>query len=164
MSEGIATDVAVGDKVRVHFHPPNPMQSFCEGVVSRVDVTAPEGRFFVVEVTHEIILDQEHRVRPGFQDYVRYECRNDFPGRIEILSTAEQTAVSEPLPTVPEAQEVIAQETDEPLSAELDVYSGPEIEQIPEAETKSEETPVDVEPQPAKKQSGLLATLFGWKK
>src|SRR5215203_1908609 len=96
MSEGIATDVAVGDKVRVHFHPPNPMQSFCEGVVSRVDVTAPEGRFFVVEVTHEIILDQEHRVRPGFQDYVRYECRNDFPGRIEILSTSEQEMASSP--------------------------------------------------------------------
>jgi hypothetical protein len=164
MTEGVATEVAVEDKVRIHFRPPYPMKSFCEGVVSRVDVTAPEGRFFVVEVTHEIILDQEHRVHPGFQDYVRYECRNDFPGRIEILSTAEQTAVSEPLPTVPEAQEVIAQETDEPLSAELDVHSGPEIEQIPEAETRSEETPVDVEPQPAKKQSGLLATLFGWKK
>jgi hypothetical protein len=164
MAEGAGSKVAVGDQVRVHFHPPNPMKSFCEGVVSRVDVTAPEGRFFVVEVTHEIILDQEHRVRPGFQDYVRYECRNDFPGRVEILSTAEQTMASEPLPTAPEAQEVIAQETDEPLSAELDVYSGSEIEQIPEAETRSEETPVDVEPQPANKQSGLLATLFGRKK
>jgi hypothetical protein len=36
MPEVVATEVAVGDKVRVHFHPPNPMQSFCEGVVRRV--------------------------------------------------------------------------------------------------------------------------------
>ena len=70
MAEVAGSKVAVGDKVRVHFHPPYPMQSFCEGVVSRVDVTAPKGRFFVVEVTHETILDQEHRVHPGFQDYV----------------------------------------------------------------------------------------------
>jgi hypothetical protein len=58
MTEIVATDVAVGDQVRVHFHPPNPMQSFCEGTVSRVDVIAPEGRFFVVDVTHEVILDR----------------------------------------------------------------------------------------------------------
>src|SRR5687768_11448060 len=90
MSEVAGLKVAAGDQVRVHFHPPNPMKSFCEGVVSRVDVTTPEGRFFAVEVRHEVILDREHRIRPGFQDFVRYECRNDFPGRIEILSTAEQ--------------------------------------------------------------------------
>jgi hypothetical protein len=164
MSEVVTTEIAVGDQVRVHFHPPNPMKSFCDGVVRRVDVAAPEGRFFVVEVTHEVILDREHPVRRGFRDFVRYECHNDFPGRIEVLSTAEQTTVSEPLPMTPEAQDVIDQKADEPLSAELDVHSGPEIEQIPEAETSSEETPVDVEPQPANKQSGLFATLFGRKK
>ena len=31
--------IAVGDEVRVHFHPPGAMKSYCEGVVSRVDVT-----------------------------------------------------------------------------------------------------------------------------
>ncbi len=81
-------EVTIGDKVRVQFHPPNPMRSFCEGVVSRVNVPTPEGRVFVVDVTYEIILDREHRTRPGFQDYVRYECQNDFPDRIEILATA----------------------------------------------------------------------------
>jgi hypothetical protein len=35
-----------------------------------VDVVTPEGRSFVVEVTHEVILDREHRIRPGFQDYL----------------------------------------------------------------------------------------------
>ena len=156
--------IAVGDQVRVHFHPPYPMQSFCEGVVSRIDVTTREGRFFVVDVMHEVILDREHSIRRGFQDYVRYDCHSDFPGRIEVLSTAERTMVSEPLPVALEAQEVTDQEADEPLSAEPDVHSGPETEQIPEAETRTEEAPVDAEPQPASKQNGLLATLFGRKK
>src|SRR4029078_1535736 len=80
--------IAMGDEVRVHFHPPGPMKSFTEGVVSRVNVTTPEGRFFVVEVTHEVLLDREHRIRRGFPDFVRYECRNAFPGRIEVLSAA----------------------------------------------------------------------------
>src|SRR5215217_6770875 len=105
MSEMLMTEVAVGDEVRVHFHPPGPWTSFFEGVVRRVNVTAPEGGFFVVEVGHEVILDREHRVRPGFHDYVRYECRNDFPGRIEILSAAarevEREAVSDPVGTEP---------------------------------------------------------------
>jgi hypothetical protein len=156
--------IAVGDQVRVHFHPPYPTRSFCEGTVSRVDVTTCEGRFFVVDVMHEVILDREHPIRRGFQDFVRYECPTDFPGRIEVLSTAEQSMASEPLPTAPEAQKVIGQEADDPLSAELDVRSGPEIEQIPEAGIRPEETPVDVEPEPANKQGGLLATLFRRKK
>jgi hypothetical protein len=50
MAEVVMTEVAVGGKVRVHFHPPGSMRSFSEGVVRRVDVTTPQGRFFVVEV------------------------------------------------------------------------------------------------------------------
>jgi hypothetical protein len=86
----LMTEVAVGGQVRVQFHPPLPLRSFCERVVKRVDVTTSEGRVFVVKVTHEVNLDREHRIRPGFQDYIRYECRNDFPDRIEMLSTAAQ--------------------------------------------------------------------------
>jgi hypothetical protein len=164
MAETSVLKIAIGDQVRVHFHPPYPMQSFCEGMVSRIDVTTREGRFFVVDVAHEVILDREHPIRRGFQDFIRYGCPNDFPGRIEVLSTAEQTTVSEPLPTAPKAQEIIDQEAGEPLSTEPDVYSGPKIEQTSEPESRSEEGPVDVEPQPANQQSGLLATLFGRKK
>jgi hypothetical protein len=80
------------------------------------------------------------------------------------FSTAEQTTVSEPVPTAPGAQEVIDQGADELLPAAPDVHAGPEIEPVPKAETNCEENPVDVEPQPANKQSGLLATLFGRKK
>jgi hypothetical protein len=109
MPETSVMRIVIGDQVRVHFHPPYPMQSFCEGTVSRVDVTTREGRFFVVDVNHEVILDREHPIRRGFQDFVRYACPSDFPGRIEVLSTAEQTRVSEPLPTALGAQEVTDQ-------------------------------------------------------
>ena len=50
----------------------------------------------MVEVRNEVILDQPHRIRPGFPDFVRYECQNDFPGRIELLSTAEQNVERNP--------------------------------------------------------------------
>jgi hypothetical protein len=116
MSETLTMKIAVGDEVRVHFHPPGSMKSFCEGVVSRVDVTAPEGRFFVVDVTHEVILDREHYIRPDFQDYVRYECQNDFPGRVEVLSTAVQDAGSKhaPVSMATEAPEKAAHDISEP--------------------------------------------------
>src|SRR5829696_10054479 len=143
MSQTSVMRIVVGDQVRVHFHPPYPMQSFCEGTVSRVDGSAPEGGFFVVDVTHEVILDREHPIRRGFRDFVRYECPNDFPGRIEVLSTAGQTMVSDALPMAREAQEVIDQKADEPLSTEPDVYSGPKIERTTEPETSSEEIPVN---------------------
>lgn len=44
------------------------MNRFCEGLVTRVDLAAPEGRFFVVEVMNEVILDREHRIRPSFEE------------------------------------------------------------------------------------------------
>jgi hypothetical protein len=159
----VATEVAVGDQVRVHFHPPGAWKSFSEGVVRRVDVTTQAGRFFVLEVAHEVILDREHRIRPNFQDYVRYECRNDFPGRIEILSTAGQNVERSPASDVMlvEPPEEPKHEADEQHSGELDVYSEPEIEQRLEAEINSEPAPVDVEPQPVRKQGGLLSALFG---
>ena len=94
----VVTEVAVGDEVRVHFHPPGPMKSFFEGVVRRAELAGSEGRFFTVEVTYEVILDRGHRIRPGFHDYVRSECPSDFPGRIEILSTATQDGEAEPAP------------------------------------------------------------------
>jgi len=160
--EAAELKIEVSAEVRVHFHPPGAMRSFSEGVVSRVDVTTREGRFFVIDVMHEVILDREHPIRRGFQDFVRYDCLTDFPGRIEVLSTAEQTI--EPPPTAPKEQEVVDQGANEPLSTELDVQSGPKIEQIPEAEIGSEETPVAVEPPLTHKEGGLLATLFGRKK
>src|SRR5215218_7908149 len=98
MSEVTALEIVVGSKVRVHFHPPGSMKSFFEGVVRRVNVASAEGRYFTVEVTYEVILDREHRIRPGFHDYVRYECRNDFPGRIEVLPATAQEVEPTPDP------------------------------------------------------------------
>jgi hypothetical protein len=170
MDEVMTTEVAVADKVRVHFHPPGPMKSFFEGVVRRVDVTTPNGCYFVVEVTHKIILDREHRVGPGFQDYVRYEDRNDFLGRIEVLSAIAQEADREPAPVqtavqpLEEAEREAEQETHEPHSFELEVQSEPEIVPASEAEANVEPVQVDVEPQPARKPRRLVAVLFGQKR
>jgi hypothetical protein len=163
MGELVTTELAVGDEVRIHFHPPGLMKSFCEGVVSRVDVKSPEGRFFVVEVNHEVILDREHRIRPGFKDYVLYECRNDFPGRIEVLSAAAQEVGGEPAPDaiMTELPEESKQEADEPHRVELEIYSDPDTVEVREAATSFEQTQVYVERQPAHKPRGLLATLFG---
>jgi hypothetical protein len=38
-----AIRVTIGDKVRVHYHPPGERKGFIEGVVSRVDVTTRRG-------------------------------------------------------------------------------------------------------------------------
>ena len=163
MSEVMTTEIAVGDQVRVHFHPAGAWKSFSEGVVRRVDVITQAGRFFVPEVRHEVILDREHRIRPGLQDFVLYECRNDFPGRIEILSTAsqdvERDSASHQLPEEPpeEPQHEVAEQH----AAEVDVQSQPETERIPEAEAISEPDRVDVEPQPVRKQGSLRSPLFG---
>jgi hypothetical protein len=166
MSEVVATAIAVGDQVRVHFHPPNPMKSFSEGVVRRVDVTTQAGRFFVLEVRNEVLLDQPHRIRPGFPDYVRYECRNDFPGRIEILSTAEQDVERNPTsdPILGEPPEEPKHEAEEQQAFEPEAWKEHEVELKSGAETDPEPLQVRVEHQPVRRQSGLFAAWFGRKK
>lgn len=84
--------IAIGDEVRVHYHPPGETMSFAEGIVSRVDVATLRGRVFVIDVTYEVILDREQPVKPGYRNSVFYERAEDFPGRIERLSTARQRA------------------------------------------------------------------------
>ena len=167
MSEVAELEIAVGDQVRVHFHPPGWMRSFCEGMVSRVDVITPEGRFFAVEVTREVILDRKHNIS-GFEDYVRYECRNDFPGRIEILPTATQEVEREPAldPISVKPMVESEQEANEQHQVELEVHSEPEIVQAPETEAEANVEPlqVDVESQPARKPRGLIGALFGRKR
>ena len=165
MADVVVSEIAVGDRVRVHLHPAGPWKSFSEGVVRRVDVTTQAGRFFVLEIRNEVILDQPHRIRPGSPDYVQYECRNDFPGRIEVLSTTEQNLERNPeadlLPGEPpeEPQHEVAEQH----TAEVEVQSQCESESIPE-EANSEPVQIDVEPPPVRRQGGLLAALFGRKK
>jgi hypothetical protein len=166
MSEVVATEIAVGDEVRVHFHPPGPWKSFSEGVVRRVDVTTLAGRFFVLEVAHEVLLDQPHRIRPGFLDYVPYECRNDFPGRIEILSTAQQDVERNPASDMMlvEPPEVPKHEAEEQQAFEPETRQEPEVELKSGAEADPEPLQVQVEHQPVRRQSGLFAAWFGRKK
>ncbi len=85
--------IVVGDRVRVHFHPPGRTMSFVEGVVGRVAATASEGTLIVIDVTREVILDRERPVRRGYQEYILYEHWSDFPGQIEMLPSIEQERV-----------------------------------------------------------------------
>jgi hypothetical protein len=117
----------------------------------------------VLEVRNEILLDQPHRVRRDFHDYVPYECRNDFPGRIEVLTIADQNAEKEPAsaPILLVAPDAPAQEVDEQPLGELVLHSELEAEETPEAEIVSEPPQVDVELQPVRRQRGLFSALFG---
>jgi hypothetical protein len=165
MVETLAQKIAVGDQVRVHFHPPGPWKSFSEGVVKRVDVTTQAGRFFVLEVRNEVLLDQPHRIRPGSQDFVRYESQDDFPGRIEILSTADQDVKREPVPSLAaEAPEAVAQKVYEQQVLQADAGQESESEPTAEAEADAEPHRVHLEHQPVRNQGGLMAALFGRKK
>jgi hypothetical protein len=145
MSDALMMKIAVGDEVRVHFHPPGSMKSFSEGVVKRVDVTTEEGRFFVMEVTHEVILDREHRIKPGFQDYVRYEGQNDFPGPVEILSTAEQGGMENDAPS---------------RGIGLKPGEVPD-ETAQEQDAGHDQHVVHLERQEVRRTEGLIAALFG---
>jgi hypothetical protein len=98
--------IAVGDVVRIHYHPPGQTKSFVEGVVSRADVTTELGQMFVIDVTSDVIYDREQPFRPGYQDYILYQPRQDFPGRIELLPRIEE-AESEDVagsPSSPESE------------------------------------------------------------
>ena len=70
MSEAKATRLAIGDEVRVHFHPPGSWKSFSEGVVRRVDVTTQAGRFFVLAVRNDIKPENSKHI---FIDVARHE-------------------------------------------------------------------------------------------
>jgi hypothetical protein len=129
-----------------------------------VDVTTQAGRFFVLEVKSEVLLDQPHRIRPDFHDYVQYECQNDFPGRIEVLSAAPDTEqeLALDLPLM-DPREETTQEASEPPPVNAQTHSGTAVEQIPEAEIVAKPTQVEIEHQPAPARAGLIATLFGRK-
>jgi hypothetical protein len=164
MSEMLIPRIAVGDEVRVHFHPPGPWRSFSEGVVKQVNVITPEGRFFVLEVRNEVLFDKPHRIMPNFRDYIRYECRNDFSGRIEVLTTAEPNVEKEPTSAQPPVKcpGGPTQAAEEQHLGELDVRRwNPETERMPELEVNYEPAQVDVGSQPIRKQRGLLAALLG---
>ncbi len=118
----------------------------------------------MLEVRNEVLLDQPHRIRSDFHDYVQYESRNDFPGRIEVLSTAGQDVEREPASTplsVLEAPEGSMREAGEQHLGGLDVSSEAKVEPASEEGAGHEPTQGDVEPQPVRTQGGLLSALFG---
>ncbi|KLK92591.1 hypothetical protein AA309_12845 [Microvirga vignae] len=144
MSEKLLMQIAVGDEVRVHFHPPVPMKSFVEGAVSRIDETVSQGPMIVVDVTHQVILDREAPIRRGHQDYILYERWNDFPEQIEVLSTRKEVDRASTPDQTPQSK------SDEPNEAVLR-----------EPENASERLQVQVERQDVPRRGGLIAAIFG---
>ncbi|WP_134495131.1 hypothetical protein [Microvirga pakistanensis] len=143
MSEMPYVKIAVGDSVRIHFHPPVPMESFVEGTVSRLDETVLHGPLIVVDVSRQVILDRTSPIRAGHRDYILYEHWNDFPGQIEVQSTTDEQAEGEL------TREPILQELDESAQA-----VGRALENAPEP------LHVQVERQDAARRGGLIHTLF----
>ena len=154
--------IAVGDAVRVHYHPPGPRQSFVEGVVSRVEVSTLRGRVFVVDATYEVILDREQPIKDGYQNYVLYERWEEFPGRIEVLSEAQQEPGRAPEQGWETEGEHQPEHELEPTS-----QPGPEVEATPEPDSepqlKAEPEPlqIEVEHQDTPERSNLITALFG---
>jgi hypothetical protein len=145
MSETLPMKIAVGDEVRVHFHPPVPMKSFVEGAVSRIDETVPQGPLIVVDVTHQVILDREVPIRRGHQDYILCQRWNDFPEQIEVLSTGKQEVER-------------ASSPDQTPQSKLDE---PNEVVMPEPENASERLQVQVERQDVPWSGGVIAAIFG---
>jgi hypothetical protein len=128
----------------VHYHPPGLRQSFAEGVVSRVEVTTLRGRGFLIDTTREVILGREQAVKSGHQNFVLYERPDDFSGRIEMLSQAEQ-------PVEPKPEE-------EPPP---DPEPQPRAEPATEDDRLHEHEPNDEEHQPARRLGNVLSAVFG---
>ena len=128
--------LAIGDKVRVHYHPANPKQSYVEGVVSRIEVPTLRGLVFVITVTYEMVFDREQPISPTYQNYVLYERRDEFPGRIEVLSRAEMEppSRSEPLLEQTAASEDNLVETEPTSERAID----PEADQVPTPDQEQE--------------------------
>jgi hypothetical protein len=112
--------VSIGDKVRVHYHPPGERKSFAEGMVRRVAVTTTAGRGFLIDITHHVVLGREQPVKSGYQHYVLYERPDDFPDRVEMLSQVPQEPEPEPAREADPAHQLEAE-----LSAEAEVDREP---------------------------------------
>lgn len=143
MSNPASMIIAVGDDVRVHFHPPLPVRSFVEGTVSRVDETIPHGPLIVVDVSLQVILGKDAPIRRGHQEYILSGSWNDFPDQIEVL---RQT-----LPTDQAPLSTLGQEVEENARhASIEHQQG-----IPEQlDRRSEHREND-------RRSGFLAAFFG---
>jgi hypothetical protein len=135
--------IAIGDEVRVHYHPPGYFRSFVEGVVRRLDVTTTLGRGFVIGITRDVLFGKEQTVKPGYEHYVLYEHPQEFPGRVERVSPAQ------PDPK-PEAEPDLQQAT----------ITEPTIELVTEEPSGAMDVSVQDEPQNDRTRGSLIAALF----
>jgi hypothetical protein len=168
MIEEAASRVRVGDKVRVHYHPPGQVVSFVEGVVSRVDVTTTRGPGFLIDITRDVFLGREQPVKPGYEHYVLYEQLESYPEKVEVLSQAQRDLEGD---LERRSEPDVAQEVEQEPEAE----TVPKPESLNEAERDAEEPVPALEAEPDGSQSqpehqdgerrgGRIISMFGWRK
>jgi hypothetical protein len=159
--EGSTMKIAVGDEVRVHYHPPGPRQSFVEGVVSRVEVSTLRGRVFVVDATYDVILDREQPIKSGYQNYVLYERWEEFSGRIEVLSEAQQEPGRTPEhEQQPEGEQQPEHELEPTSQPGPEMAATPEPDSEPQLKAEPEPLQIEVEHQDTPERSNLITALF----
>ena len=170
MAEGSAVRVKVGDEVRVHYHPPGPVTSFIEGVVSRVNVTTARGGGFLIDITRDVFLGREQPVKSGYEHYVLYKQLEHFPEKVEVLSRAQreleghlehrsQPDVAQQVEQEPEAETVPDPEPKSLTDAEPDAE-----EPAPNLEAEPDVSQGEVEPQDGERRSGRIISIFGWRR
>jgi hypothetical protein len=166
MPDGSAVSIKAGDRVRVHYHPPGPVISFVEGVVSRVNVTTSQGGGFLIDITRDVFLGREQPVKPGYEHYVLYNQLEDFPEKVDVLSRAQREL---------EGHLEHRSEPDVAQQVEQEPETAPEPKPLTDAERDAEEdarkledeadgSQGQVEHQDGERRGGRIVSIFGWRK
>ena len=165
MADPLTLRVKAGDEVRVHYHPPGPVISFIEGVVSRVNVTTARGGGFLIDITRDVFLGREQPVRPGYQHYVLDERPDGFPEQVELLSQVQSEAAghlehgsNRDIEEQPEAEPEDAPEPEpKPLAT---AEQEPDQETTSDSDAEVNRSQVEVERRDSPRRGSLIASIF----
>jgi hypothetical protein len=170
VADGSVRRVKIGDEVRVHYHPPGPVISFVEGVVSQVNVTTSRGPGFLIDISRDVFLGREQPVRPGYEHYVLYDQWENFPEKVEVLSRAQRELEghlehrSEPDVAQRVEQEPVAETVPEPQPKPLPNAEQGTEEPVPKLEAETDGSQGQVEHQDGQRRGGRIVSIFGWRK
>jgi len=169
MPDGSAVSIKAGDRVRVHYHPPGPVISFVEGVVSQVSVTTSRGPGFLIDISRDVFLGREQPVKPGYEHYVLYDQLQDFPEKGDVLSRAHRELEDH---LEHRSEPDVAQEIEPEPEAET--VPNPEPKPLNQVERDGEEpapkldetdgSQGQVEHQDGQRRGGRIVSIFGWRK
>ena len=165
MADGSVLKVKAGDEVRVHYHPPGPVTSFIEGVVSRANVTTTRGPGFLIDISRDVFLGREQPVQPGYEHYVLYEQLEDFPEKVEVLSQVQRDpegstehGAEAAIEQQPETEIKPALEPERKLMTEVEQIA--EEQTVPDTDGATDESQVELEHQNGQRRGGRIISFF----